>query len=946
MEVGTGVALPSGEVNSPYSFQEAGMNCTRARSGWLWLLFLVLTLTVFILTPDAEARVRRIRVTAPVGTATCEGCHIGWQDNNPPGNDIATNNADITYFPLNFAPRSNSFYFIPEAYRASIHATPQFDLTATDFVTCEACHGSGAAHFGVGPIPYPIPQTNICISCHTTPVFDSASFLQTAHANPDRKPTINFDQLRNGPAQAKIKITGILGAVSLFKANDSPVTRNERIEECSVCHVYALQYPQFQDMIADGSYKSLKTEVGCGACHDAHIPASNANSPASPNSTVAVAAVSGSTVTSVTPAPGRQVFYPNHKPYKIDGTGAQSAVGSTWVRGSAIARPSRAIVSGIGIVGDTGGAKSNLLAFAGGGFLGNVKPGDTVLISGVASNTINLPAAAVDAGKPVTVQATLDKTGGYRVEQVISDTQLEITTRTETDSATNPVNAQLGTNVIAVVAKSTVTYTKTPSGTATVSVFVPFSGSFDFEIRDMYSNTEDLCGSCHTQGTLKYTAKGATRDGTPVAVNLASTHNTNVRGQYRNSGHGTRTAQPFEEFTVYGGHQLFYPYDMSITGSGGVGSLRNKGNINLQLTPASTSANEYLSASGNTTLPGLAGNFACLQCHHGLASIDYQLNRHGTQDAQVLWGDTTVTCITCHGPHDKGAEGRGADGTIGYSNIRVPVMLSFNSRFTGGATNRMMDGTPIPAGAGKGIICLFCHQGRESGFTVYKYIQTRGVPDPYATPTAALSAGSSSTNSHYLAGGALLWSKNAWEFLFNNVPQSYTNGNASHQGVNCTGCHMSEANADNTEGGHTWRPRIDGPCQDCHPGMTDYKTYPNLHGGDYDGDGVVKPTAQEIDGLIAQITAALAANNIKYDPSTNPYFFPIVGNSISWTVNLNTASYNLNEVFKSANALYVHNPMYVIQVLRDSLQSITGTVPPGDRPPGERPATDYRTITP
>jgi hypothetical protein len=130
--------------------------------------------------------------------------------------------------------------------------------------------------------------------------------------------------------------------------------------------------------------------------------------------------------------------------------------------------------------------------------------------------------------------------------------------------------------------------------------------------------------------------------------------------------------------------------------------------------------------------------------------------------------------------------------------------------------------------------------------------------------------------------------------------------------------------------------------------MTDYKTYPNVHqNGDYDGDGVVEPTAQEIDGLIAQINVALAANGIEYDPSRNPYFFPIPpATSITWTVNLNAASYNLNEVFKSANALYVHNPMYVIQVLRDSLQAITGAVPPGVRPLGERPATDYRTITP
>ena len=924
------------------------MNYKHARSGWLWLLFLVLTFTVFALTPDAEAaRRRRVRVTAPVGTQTCVGCHIGWHDNNPPLSDVAANNAAIDYLPFNFAPRANSFYFYPEGYFASAHATPTFNLTATDYVTCEACHGSGAAHFGLGPVPAPIPQTGTCISCHNlnpgqvTLTFDNASFLQTSHANPDRAPGIYFDQPRRGRgAQAKIGIAGT-GTVYLSKADDSSVTKGERIEECSVCHAYALQYPQFQKKIANGSFKNVAAEVSCGACHDSHIPAPSANQPPVVNSTVVVAAVSGNTVTSVTSTPGRTVSYPNHKPYKIDGTGAQSTAG-TWVRGSAIARPGRTIISGVGIVSDTGNAKCNLLTFPGGGFIANnVKPGDAVLISGVASNTVNLPAAAVDAGQPVTVQATLDKTGGYRVERVISDTQLEMTTRTETDSATNPVNAQLGTDVIAVVAKSTVTYTRTttPPATGNVSVFVPFSGSLSFEIRDMYSNTEDLCGSCHTQGKYKYTAKGATKDGTPVAVDLASTHNTNVMGQYRNSGHGTRTALAFEEFTVYGGHQLFYPYDMSITGSGGVGTSRNKGNINLQLTPASTATNEYLSASGNTTLPGLAGSFACLQCHHGLASIDYQLNRHGDPNAnpQVLWGDQTVTCITCHGPHENGAG----------SNIRVPVMLSFNSFFAGGRTNRMMDGTAIPTNAGKGIICLFCHQGRESGFTVFKYIQSRGVADPYATPTAALSANSSSRNSHYLAGGALLWSKNAYEFFFNNVAQSYTSGNLSHQTRNCTGCHMSPANAANTEGGHTWRPRIDGPCQDCHQGMTDYKTLQNLRGKDWDGDGTVEPTAQEIDGLIAQITTALAAIGIQYDPSRNPYFFPIPpATSITWTVNVHTASYNLNEVFKSANALYVHNPMYVIQVLRDSLQSITGTVPPGDRPAGDRDATDYRTITP
>jgi hypothetical protein len=319
-------------------------------------------------------------------------------------------------------------------------------------------------------------------------------------------------------------------------------------------------------------------------------------------------------------------------------------------------------------------------------------------------------------------------------------------------------------------------------------------------------------------------------------------------------------------------------------------------------------------------------------------------DRQGTSSAQVLWGDARVVCITCHDPH-KDQNGAG-------QNIRVPVKLSYNSIFVdpvknpGGGINKFMDGTDIPSNVENGIICLFCHQGRESGFTVYKYILSRGVSDPYANPTQNLSSGSSSRNSHYLAGGATLWSKNSWEYFFNGVAQSYSNGNKSHQSMNCTGCHMGEANADNTEGGHTWKPRME-TCQKCHPGMTDYKTYANVQGKDYDGNGTVEPIAKEIDGLIAQLIAAFDAQNITYDPSTNPYFFakpPTT--SITWNTNKNTAAFNLNELFKTSNALDVHNPMYTIQILRDSLQALKGTVPAGFRPPGERPATDYRTITP
>ena len=253
-----------------------------ANTKWIFLLSLFLILSSFALTRNGEAQAGR------VGTQTCTGCHIGWQDNNPRLEDVVTANADIDYFPLNFAFRGSPFYFIPEAYFGSIHSSPDSNPGERDHVTCEGCHGSGLAHFGLGPIPNPIPQTKTCVSCHKPPHFENDLFLATSHANPNKNPKITFDQGGSGKKQATIKVTGT-GTVYLFKSDDSPVTKSERIEECSVCHSYALAFPQFAEKIANGTFKKVKAEVSCGACHDAHIPAPNGNQPAIVGDTVTVA---------------------------------------------------------------------------------------------------------------------------------------------------------------------------------------------------------------------------------------------------------------------------------------------------------------------------------------------------------------------------------------------------------------------------------------------------------------------------------------------------------------------------------------------------------------------------------------------------------------------------------------------------------------------------------
>jgi hypothetical protein len=629
--------------------------------------------------------------------------------------------------------------------------------------------------------------------------------------------------------------------------------------------------------------------------------------------------LSGSTVVSAAPVP-RSVSYLNHKPYKIGANGAQDQNNGIWTRGSAIARPTFSIVNGVGTVSVGGGA--NILTFPGGGFLGRVREFNTLFLSGTASGTVNLPADAINAGAPVTVKTTLDRAG------------FEVVTVTDTTVGFMP----------SPTVTATVIYRKAAGGTGNLSVPITFIGQANFDIKDMYTNTENLCGSCHGQGTYKYSAVGQ-----PGSVDVSKTHNIDILGQYLVSGHANKLELAFLEFSAFEfatSHQAIYPFDQSITGSGGVGSLRNRGNRSFELTQTPNLQNAYLVFPGNTTQPvATSTSLACNQCHHGLGSVDFQKDVQGTPEASVLWGDATVTCWTCHEPHE--------DQTGSGNNIRVPVKLSYNSRFVNATTNprgginKFMDGTDIPAGVRDGIICLFCHQGRESGLTVFLNIKTNTTVDPYTNPDARLTGISSFQNPHYLESGAIVWSKNAWEFFFNNVPQRYSSGISDHQAKNCMGCHMGEASPNGLEGGHTWRPRIE-VCQDCHGPVQTFQEIPA--GGDYNGNGIVESAFAELGtinpdtGLFGQVKAALAAKGIFYNPDSYPYFFNASGGTFTaWTTNTLAAAFNISFLFKAGNCAPYHNVFYSAQILQDSLNAL-GVTPTGVRPAEDRNATDYRTI--
>jgi hypothetical protein len=694
-----------------------------------------------------------------------------------------------------------------------------------------------------------------------------------------------------------------------------------------------MQHPKYKSNL--GSNK-LAPQVGCAACHDAHIvaPSVNADVDNTVEVTDSVTSSSGSvTVLAVTPATGRSVSYREYRPFRLADNEAQNAKNGMWSRGSAFTRPNRTIVNGQATID---AVDPTILTYTAGGFTTTniVHINDTVFISGTASTTAQLPSAAVNAGEDVTVTVTLTQ-AGFNVEEVIDDETLKL----------SPGVATTGT----------VTYTRAtpPPATGTLSVPVQFGGTVDFEVRNMNTNAETLCGSCHTKGNYKFSAWGKLGSS---FIDLKSTHNNDILTQYKSAGHADIQAPAWEEFSArpYGGsHTTVYPFDMSIDGSGANGSLRNGGNTLFTLTSAVPDTNAYLSASGNTSLPRLVNNYSCFQCHNGISAIDYMKNVQGTANAQVLWGDATVTCITCHDTHDQGAG----------ANIRVPTNLSYHSIFTPtGRINKFLDGTDIPAGVGTGIVCLFCHQGRESGLTVFKAIIANAnpaLPDPYADMNRLISAaGVSFTNPHYLDSGAILWSKNAWEYL----GREYSEGIPAHQNLNCAGCHMAEANAGNTEGGHTWKPRLE-TCQECHGDVAAIEDIPAI--GDYDGSGGTPGTAFEefgtIDpdpqgsgtGLYGRIRDTLAGLGIFYNPDRHPYFFTtdVEANQTSanafkaWTTNTLSAAFNLSWAYKSGNCVPYHNAWYGAQILQDSLVALGVDTTDYFRPDiFNRTANDYRML--
>jgi len=343
----------------------------------------------------------------------------------------------------------------------------------------------------------------------------------------------------------------------------------------------------------------------------------------------------------------------------------------------------------------------------------------------------------------------------------------------------------------------------------------------------------------------------------------------------------------------------------------------------------------YSSGHANIYAAAFAeNNGSCLRCHSGIGYAQYVDSSNTIYPKWTSW-TTNVAAhhITCNACHD-------AQGYPTSDNKRLRKTGSV-AMVSGSSSTYVVDST---LDTGTSATCIVCHQGRESGWSVYKKFQSWTTPGPIdAYNYWATISNLSFINPHYTPAGAILFGLKGFEY----TSMTYTPGNSFHQTMLCTGCHMASLSTETT-GGHTMTSDV-SVCQSCHGTVGSFEEIGAFR--DMDGDGVSGRPKDEIEGLKTEITNYLESRGIYYDSVNYPYFWndPTCRTSSNpdcrnknWTVGQFEAAFNMALVDKEKGA-YVHNFRYAVQLLRDSYEKMTGSTLAGTRPStgDDRPATIY-----
>ena len=310
----------------------------------------------------------------------------------------------------------------------------------------------------------------------------------------------------------------------------------------------------------------------------------------------------------------------------------------------------------------------------------------------------------------------------------------------------------------------------------------------------------------------------------------------------------------------------------------------------------------------------------CAKCHSA-EGLPYFLEK-GTNDISLPRANGLL-CVTCH--------------------TSPPLLRAAGPvKFPSGSIKDLGDGSNL---------CLNCHQGRASKISVDTAIS--GGPGPY-----------SFTNIHYYPAAASFFGsevQGGYEFAgkMYNGRNIYTN----HNGIftDCVECHFGSKSFNRKQDAsddlfHNAEP-TKADCVLCHgadiaqahpgsdPDKFEFEGIRPAQTPDYDADGNTGESLQdEIKGLEDALFARLQAygnsigSPVVYDDQAYPYFFKdsngngaadpeelTSANGYRFTAPMLRAAYNF-QFSKKEPCGYVHNPLYVAQLLVDSIEHLGGNV--------------------
>ncbi len=293
----------------------------------------------------------------------------------------------------------------------------------------------------------------------------------------------------------------------------------------------------------------------------------------------------------------------------------------------------------------------------------------------------------------------------------------------------------------------------------------------------------------------------------------------------------------------------------------------------------------YWQASLHATMPAKEYQSSCSKCHSGPGFVKAltKVANVWPADSSSFFGNDkeAISCPVCHDPHS----------VANPNQLRTVKVDSLMTGF-------------VPTTGGKGQLCMNCHQERKSVKTA-------------VTTVAPYYGFGNRFGAHHSPQADVFFGQNGYEFGKSLSKQ--THGMVADA---CVTCHMPTV---------TWGSSVHSShamtmdtasvrgCTTCHPGATGFDAI-KLYNTDYDGNGKVEGVQTEVKGLLARLKAKLPLDPLTGEVTNSMKDSLLVKNKPAVIQAIWNYFLVMNDASKG-----VHNPKYVIALLKASLDAVTGT---------------------